>query len=218
MRLTKTNRITKIVLFVIIITIGILVFTKQSKNELDTNVMFTFVFNGCIWIILLFKELKNRAYSMTMMHWFFCIFFFSFAPAVQYAAGIFPWIWDRSDEILLRANILLTIWTTVVLFGIKIVQYKTNHRQKQFSILHWNGYYKVLPILTIINVLNCINRIRTIGIGNMMSRASNMGVTFSSYGSLSMMASGCFQAVSYFSVVLSIIQFRKKNLNIGYLS
>lgn len=217
MRIAKTNKGTKFVLFTIIIIIGILVFFKQSKISLDTNVLITFGINGFIWTILLFRELRNRAYSMAMMLWFFSIFFFSFAPTVQYAAGIFPWIFDRSDNILLRANILLMVWTISVLFGIKLVQYQMKRKYKKCRILYWKGYYKVLPILTIINIFNCINRIRAIGIGNMMARASNTGVVFSSYGSFSMMISGFFQAISYFSVVISIIRFKKNNLSIGYL-
>ena len=212
--MTKLKKYTDFFIMAIFCILAFLVFTKSSQYSQDKKVIITFLINGIIWIKLAYAEIKRRAYSMNSMHWIFSVFFFCFAPVVQYAYGKFPWIWDRSDNILIRANILLLIWTSVVLLGNKSAH--VNNKRKHMLIKQTIVTNRSLPILTIINIVNVLIRIKSIGLENIFARSTNTGVSFSSYGSLSMMISGVLQAIAYFATVLSILQFKRKNFYIIY--
>jgi hypothetical protein len=213
-RIVKKNTVTRITVLVVLCILGIIVFGESSLLNKELKIYFTFLINGVIWLVLLLAEIKKRAYSMEMMHWFFCLFFFSFAPAVQYSIGIFPWIYERTEDILFSANIYLLIWTIVVLIGKYLFKHKKNRKVTMPNYEDWADYKRILPWITVINILNCANRLRTVGITNMLSRATNSDINYSSYGSLSMMISQIFQAFAYFGVVLSIVKFKKNNMSI----
>lgn len=200
-------------IIILLCTIGLMIIKKISNYSLNRLVIYTFFLNGILWIYLFHKEIKKRAYSMAMMHWLFCIFFFCFAPTVQYFYNRFPWILERSDDILIRANLFLLCWTLAVVIGSKVVKQK----KKVIVVKRKINFFPLLPVLTFINIGNMIVRIKSIGIENMFSRATNSDVSFSTYGSLSMMISGSLQAAAYFAVVLSILKFRTKHKGIGYL-
>lgn len=100
----------KFIIFLIILILSIFSIVILSKSKTGNNnelLLSTFIFNGIIWLILFIREIKQRAYSLIMMQWLFCIFFFFLAPLIQYIVGYFPWIYKRDDNLLLRANILL---------------------------------------------------------------------------------------------------------------
>lgn len=211
----KNNKKTRALIVFILFVMGCLVYSKGNSRDLCIWVRFSFLINMICWIWILHIEIKKRAYSLNLMHWLFCVFFFAFAPLVQYSVGSFPWIWNRSDEILLRANILLFVWTVAVLCGNKLCTYKS--RREKIVLKKKTTIYAVLPCITLINVINAFMRVKTIGITNILSRATNTGVSFSSYGSLSMLVSQIFQAVSYFSVAISMCRYKKNKTRIGCL-
>ena len=79
MSIKKTNIIYMflILVFFLIIVLYSTASLKVVRN--DVLVVFTFLCNGTIWIALIIKEIKKRAYSISMMHWLFCFFFFFFS-------------------------------------------------------------------------------------------------------------------------------------------
>lgn len=83
MIINKKKKIELLIVFILCI-IGIFISKKKNQSSQNMIVVITFWINGIIWIHLLHKEISKRAYSMTAMHWLFCIFFFCFAPSVQY--------------------------------------------------------------------------------------------------------------------------------------
>jgi len=189
---------------------------SRGQRKLDLQVITLFVLNGIIWFWLLIKEVKRTAYSLKIMNWFFCLFFFALAPIVQYYANQFPWILLRTDSILYRANKLLLLWTVSVIAGIKLENYRQIHKRKRYrnqikKYTGWKGYERLLPFLTVVNLVNTVSRVLTIGISNLVSRGTNTGMVYSNYDSLSLLISQFIRGIAYFTVAISILQYQYQN-------
>ena len=98
-----------------------------NSSTYDMCVITTFIVNGLLIVFMLIAEVKRRPYSLVMIHWVFCLFFFFFAPLSQYITRGFPWGIEPSDDILLRANIICLLWTVLFSAG-----------------LHWENMHKLL--------------------------------------------------------------------------
>lgn len=209
---SKNIRIIYLISLILII-LTIMILSKMSNGNRNTSIIFTYLFNGCIWLFLLIREVKKRAYSLIMMQWLFCIFFFSLAPLVQYIVGYFPWINTRSDEILIRANLLLTVWTIAVQLGIYLGKYRKRHYGR-YIYRPWTSFSKLLPILTFFCFLNLIFRIITIGPTNMLFRETNKSMQIASNGSLSLFILNTIQALFYFTTAMSLVKYRQHHKTI----
>lgn len=204
---------------------------REKLRSLDGGVIATFAANGCVWFFLFAKELRKKPYSLVMLQWFFCLSFFFLAPVAQYFTNWFPWIAVRSDEILIRTNIVLFIWTISVLLGETLAKkrFKSSSNgikkclfPKIFSradIMSENGdrLESLLPVLSCINIIVMVVFVRQVGFMDLLSRSTRTDVRFSSAGTVSMMIGGMLQAACYFSVVISVNRFLKDNRKFIFL-
>ncbi len=209
---TKNKRIIYLVTLILMI-LAIMILTKMNNDNKNSSIIFTYLFNGCIWLFLFIREVKKRAYSLIMMQWLFCIFFFALAPLIQYIVGYFPWISTRPDEILIRANLLLTAWTIAVQIGIYLGKYRKRHYGR-YIYRPWTNFSKLLPILTFFCFFNLAFRIITIGPTNMLLRETNKSVQMASNGSLSLFILNTIQALVYFTTALSLVKYRLQHKTI----
>ena len=209
MRQKSKNKLIIYSVVFILLVLTIMILSKMSNGNKNRSIIFTYLFNGGIWLGLFVREVKKRAYSLIMMQWLFCIFFFALAPLIQYIIGYFPWINTRSDGVLIRANFLLTVWTVAVQSGIYLGKYGKRHYRK-YIYRPWNDYYKFLPYFTFFAFFNLIVRIIVIGPANMLFRDTNTGVSLSSNGSISMLIAQTTIALVYFTAILSLVKYRQK--------
>lgn len=218
MFILRKNRLSYFIIIVVLVALAVLTITNEDYQKYDMSIIMSLTINGFIWLRLLIKEIKKNAYSLKIMNWFFCLFFFSLAPMVQYYGSYFPWIGFRSDAILLRANKLLIVWTAALILGIKIGQCRNMVKIKHSKTIlgkwiGWKGYERLIPFLTGINTINTSIRILTVGAANLLSRSTNTGVRFSNYGSLSRLISVFIEGTVYFTVAISIIQYKYHKRN-----
>ena len=96
--------------------IGYIIYSNLFQN-LSLTVLLSFALNIILWSILFVKEIIHKSYSMKMIFSFFCIFFYGIAALIQYTNHHFPWVGSRSDDILFRANMLLTLYTVCCILG-----------------------------------------------------------------------------------------------------
>lgn len=216
--------------FLISIIVGVLlvltvsIAMREKSRVLNGNVLITFIINGSVWLYLFIREIRKRAYSLVMIQWLFCLMFFWFAPMAQYFANRFPWIIARSDEILVRTNLVLSVWTISVLFGEAFGNKKARLFSKRKAINNFENQFtgktniifeqtnrldKLLPYLTAINIIVMIVYLYQIGLVNLMLRLTKTGISFSETGTVSMMIANMLQAICYFSVVISADRFLK---------
>lgn len=195
-------------LMVVLVVIAFLSIPFDDFHRHNSLLLFTFTFNGVLWTMLLFNEVKRHAYSFKMMHWAFCLLFFFFAALVQYLCDSFPWIGERNDRILIQTNLLLTMWTGAVFSGEFLKgKFRQNNLMK-FSISEWHGFHKWIPVLTIISVLNLIYRIDSIGVMNLLSRSTST-IQYADSSSAALLIGKIVQSIVYFSSVFSILHWKK---------
>lgn len=203
------NYIVIFLIFEIFLSFFLVIISKIDQNKLNSNILFSFILNGGFWLLLFIYEIKERPYSLRMMQWLFCLFFFFLAPLIQYVVGYFPWIVTRSENILFRANILLSFWTVSVLVGNYFGTYfkkKKSHK----DLFRNKKTYSIITIgLTIISVLNLFYRFFKIGFINMLFRSSNTGVQLSSNASMSVVIEGIIRSLVYFNASFAVIRFRR---------
>lgn len=207
----KNRLIIHLIVFVLI-TLTIMILVKLSNNKKNNLLIFSYLFNGYVWLLLFIREVKKRAYSLVMIQWLFCIFFFELAPLIQYIVGYFPWIITRSEDVLLRTNLLLIAWTIAVQSGIYLGRYGKRHYCR-YIYKPWNNFSGILPILTIFCLINFLIRAITIGPANMIFRSTNTGISVSSNGSVSMLFSQTTLSLVYFTAILSLVIYHQNKKN-----
>ena len=221
--ITKNKRhIHYIGMYILIVMIGIMSLITIPIGNFERHnslVIITFLINGIIWFALLLAEVSKRPYSFRLMHWFFCLLFFFYAPVLQYAYDRFPWVAIRQDEVLVDSNLLLLFWTLAVLAGTKIrIKKGMGEKSKNsFIVVHWNNLDRIVPALTIISFLIFLYRVVTIGPQNLLARATSSGEEISGNSSLNMLIEHTMQAMSYFAASISILswkenQYKKRNI------
>lgn len=208
----KINK--NIYICILIVIVGIMTFLTVPVDDFKRDNIFviaTFILNGLVWITLLIKEIRRYSYSLLMMHWFFCLLFFFYAPLIQYANDSFPWINDRSDEVLLQTNLILLIWSVSVVLGKKFtVRWKRKTTTKENKICFWDNTDEKMMIITIINIIIMLYRVMTVGPQNLLSRASSRMV-LSDSSSLNMLIGHSMEALSYFAAAHSLINWKKNH-------
>lgn len=210
----KKLQILEIVLLLVLIFL--IMVPANMGRKVNAEIMFFFALNGVWWFVLFLRALKRNPYSLEIMHWVFFLFFFFFAALVQYLNDSFPWGVSLEDSTILKANMLLSVWTACVLAGEKISDKMVLKKRASYKVFEGERFFMPLLVMTLVNVWSVGFRIYEVGLWNVLSRGTNSGIRYVDYGSLSMLISECLQAVSYFSVVLSILSW-KKNKKARYL-
>lgn len=176
--------------------------------------MVTFLINGVLWTCLLLYEVSKHPYSFSVIHWTFFLLFFFFAAIVQYMNNEFPWIDYRSDSVLIRANLILTLWTFGVIVGQNtrtlMANRKSRLKEKLTSRIECNHIMATVAIAMIIALV----RVKTIGLSNLLSRGTS-SYSVSDNGAISMLIEKCMQATSYFSTAIIVLAYKKRKCGLG---
>ena len=211
----KHLQIAAVLLTLIIITVIVFVQNHITESH-EELVIITFAMNGLIWMFLLIKSLKKAPYSLEIMHWFFCLFFFFFAAITQYINGRYPWNAVLKTETFLKSNNVLLLWTCAVLIGMRFARNKKiSYSSRVFKKLE--DLHEKRIILTCLSCFAVATRVLMMGFGNMLSRSTVSGVRYVNDPSLNMMISGMLQASTYFAVLLSFLLWKKSKTAKNYI-
>lgn len=204
-----------LLLFLLFLTFMITV-ASQKIADRDSMVYITFTINGILWVAFLIKDLKDKAFSLSIIHWLFCIFFFFFAGMIQSMNSRFPWIGDYKDSDLIKTNIVLLLWTLCFRFGQNISNYSFSAKRKQISkngirsnSISWDGFESKVIALSICAIAITLYRIVFVGFRNLFSRATS-NVSISDNSSLAVLIDKFALATVYFAVVFSIYYLQHK--------
>ena len=213
-----------IVLFIVVffVTIG-----RQNSVNHSFLLYITFAINGLLWTCLLLREIGKHSFSLIMIFWFFCLFFFFFAGLIQTVNNKFPWIDTYSDDQLLITNCLLLLWTIMFQIGVLSSEkvyfsfgrfhsksYKDDN--DRYNVIADSDYMlKVLIVITVLTVLITVYRVRSIGLINLLARGTSAHAA-SNNASLSLLINKTQIAIVYFAVAISIYRYQI-NRKIGCL-
>lgn len=128
------NRVDKLVIFDIVVLLFVsLAFARLSFQNNNFLILFTYVFNGIIFLVMMNYSIYKYAFSLSFMHWMFLFFFMFFAPFIQYASNNFPWNYTFEESELLRANLIVLIWATCFIIVGFIKKPIKGANEKRFS-------------------------------------------------------------------------------------
>ena len=197
---------------IVIVVVSILLRNQNDISNCLLNYML-FLVNGLMWTILLIKSIKKYPFSLEIMHWFFCLFFFFFAALTQYINNDYAWGVLLDNQTILKCNICLFIYTFSVVVGAALFKNpKIFNGKSQEAVL---DIRKKAGCLTFISTISVAYRIKSCGFSNMLSRSTAQTVVFVSEPSLNMMICGMLTAVTFYGVIFSYIEYRKNKCAIG---
>lgn len=179
-------------------------------------IMITFLLNGVLWTYLLLYEVGKHPYSFSVIHWTFFLLFFFFAAIVQYMNNSFPWINYRNDDVLINANLILTLWTLGVVIGQYTRILKAEKRSRLKEKLNTNIECNNALVLVVVAMIIALIRIKTVGFFNLLSRGTS-SYSVSDNASISLLVEKCVQATSYFSTAIVFLTYKKRRCSIGVL-
>lgn len=134
----EKNRIkSNLLVIVFLLTIYVAPFLIKEHGKMDFVCSFSFLVNGLIFIIGIFKAKNRYTISIQLIYWLFMFFFMYFAPMIQYRLNDFPWEATVSDKEIIYANFIVFIFSIFFILGsffarkIKIIGFE------KLDITHW---------------------------------------------------------------------------------
>ena len=194
---------------VLVLLVGMLfiVIPWQNFYRRDLTVIATFALNGGVWGLLLFSELTKRAYSLIIIHWLFCFLFFFCIAFMQYMHGLFPWIGQRSDALILQTNLILFIWTAFVWMGYKFAIPKKTFSSSIPNVIRIPLW--LIVGLTTFTVINTIYRVTSIGFSSLLSRATAAVSYGGNSSAVGLLLGNSLRSFAFFAVVFALIYYRQ---------
>lgn len=158
-----------ILLFCIIILLDTSIVNKGTLNIFLFGLILFFS-----WIMLS-KTTSNVPYSLTMMHWFFVLFFYGIAGFKQYLANRYVYSPDVSEKIISYTVFLIIIWMIFYYLGSKVSKYKSTNNNaygiQKLLIKKLKLNYSFVVIFTIISVILTIIILTKLGFKSVLSRS-----------------------------------------------
>ena len=105
LRFLRVYALSGIVLFFFLF---VLVKTENMQHNLLAIALFAII--AAVSFFLYVKSVANYAYSLSMMHWLFCLIFYGIAGFTQYLTNRFVYSLQVSDDILLYALMAILLW------------------------------------------------------------------------------------------------------------
>ncbi len=208
--MTKSRILSLYVIAAILLSIITVIISSLEFVRNDVGCIASFILNGVIWIFLLMLELKKHAYSMKIIHWTFCIFFFFIAAIVQYGKNTFPWVGYRSDDRIFGANVLLLFWTFSFLIGTKIKLKKENIISAYLTEDYTLSETRI-KIITVLNFLILLWRIVQVGVSGLLKKSVIAEeISYGSDSSLALLIGKVLVSFCCFSTLISVFLSKRQ--------
>ena len=218
-----TDRLSKYVfvlgqelLVAILVMTFFVVIPVEGGAGVSPAVAVSFAVNGALWLSLLLREVRRRAYSLMLIMWTFFLLFFFFAALVQYLNGTFPWVDSLSESQVIATNLVLTLWTASIVLGKKCAEGVMAKRTNLVClgrprIMDCTRYVTVF-LLGI--VLIAAWRLWSVGLSDLWARSTSSSGLETESSSLSLLFSHGLQAVAYFCVAYLIFAAKQDRVNL----
>lgn len=179
------------------------VFLTISTNMSQTmrmDVVFSFILNGFLILILLINELNQRSASCVSMHYLFVYVFLFIAPVIQISSKYSVWGISYTQDEVFYTNIVICLW--IVFFKIGTFIVKNKCWTLNIKSFEWNIKVKYVRMAAILLFLITLYFIGHQGFVNLIGTG---GYIYSDSGSPVGMIINCSViALFTFVTVLSI--------------
>lgn len=164
------------VIGVVLLFFSIYILLNNKFNNIYFLNSIFFVLIGLFSFVLLIREVLRYSYSLTMMHWFFCLIFYGIAGFVQYLNGSFVYSLHLHEDKLLNILIITVIWMLFYYIATRVSN-KITYNEKRLKLenlinkkMKYN--YSFVIFSTIASVLISFFIINQAGLQSIFSRAT----------------------------------------------
>ena len=105
-----------IMLLLVAIT-GLLILASEQWVQTDWFVILSFCINILVFIFQLMLSLWARPFGLDFLFWLFNLFFFGFAPLLQYATNVYAWDLKPETHQIWQTNLLVLLWSFAYMVG-----------------------------------------------------------------------------------------------------
>ncbi len=167
---------------VFLIITGLVITNIGEKAQNDSFVVLTYFVNIVLFNWQLINAVKERPFSLNLMFWFFSLFFFGYAPLLQFFVKSNFWGISPTVDELVRTNIYIFVWSVFYMFGRRFFK-KPVRRELILSIrkkkpMLTDFVYSVnedaLIFMVVLSIASTLYFIATIGFSNMIFRSTNI--------------------------------------------
>lgn len=199
-------RLSSLLIALFVLAVIFLGLQQVAIGRSDALILLLFGIGIFFFLSCLLSELNKRPYSFQMIFWLFSLFFFGFAPLLQYLSDTFSWDLSPSENEILLNNVLILVWSLLFYLGVRLADRlpdrKTFRRQIRMDLPK-----RLLVMLVCLGIMSY--DLITVGLSNIFFRSTNTGVTSGS-SAIDLVLQNGLRNVLLFSVVLSIINIRRK--------
>lgn len=182
-KIEKKEFVARLILLILIVAYLLSFFVYGNEHEkVSFWIYISFVPTGIICIYELINDKLDV--SLNKMHWYFVLIFLVLSPISQIRSGYCPWRFSWSEGLILRANVIVLLWSIVYILAYKrVIKLKTKGEkrnakeiaEKDFSDKKRKGIRLLRSskiILLFISILSVILMIRIYGFNNLFIRGS----------------------------------------------
>ena len=204
LRFLRVYALSGIVLFFFLF---VLVKTENMQHNLLAIALFAII--AAVSFFLYVKSVANYAYSLSMMHWLFCLIFYGIAGFTQYLTNRFVYSLQVSDDILLYALMAILLWMFSFFLGsnLEITQSRGSLCRTLKAKIKPNYSFIVFSTITSVMIARYI--LWQGGLSSLFSRSTG-GMAFSrELQSETLLLSSLMRNFVLYSLVLSLVFSRR---------
>lgn len=116
--LANKKRLSFIIFMALLLTaVGICILYSAEHVQGNFWVIASFVLNTTLFTVQLLWAIWKHPFSFDMMFWLFSLFFFGYAPWLQYLSNVYAWSVQPTHAQVLTTNLLVLLWSVCYLVG-----------------------------------------------------------------------------------------------------
>ena len=191
---------------------AIFILRKPEADGLDLANRLLFVISFLLSSVMLMRSVVQHPYSLTTMHWFFCMFFYGVAGFLQYLSNNIIYELRISDGIMTQVILIIIIWQLFFLFGSrnkKSIRFFKNNIFKRIANTKMRSDYGFVLFATLISFVITVVLIIKGGFGFALSRSTGSAVFAQGSQAMTTLYTSVTQNMVLYGLALSIVYYKK---------
>lgn len=207
-KISKKIFLSIIGLLILIIVIGLIIVNSKEHVKNDKIIIASFMINILFSIFQLLNSIRKHTFSFDLMFWIFSLFFFGYAPLLQYYSNSYAWNLHPTNNEILIINVYIFIWYIFYSIGKKINLSQKKIIKKTILIKKYISHKNMLNFLLLISILITFYYLIFEGISGIVVRSTSINNELNSM--MSLLVTHVFHNWVLFTLVFFILEAKRK--------
>lgn len=203
-KISKRNFNSVIITAAIIAVVGSVILGSREHVQQDFGVVLSFSANIALFAALFIRSVRRHTYSFDMMMWLFSLFFFGFAPLLQYFTGVYAWGLKPTQAELIRTNLFILLFSVCFCIGKGLKRGRSHLSSTQDLKVKRDR----LRILLVLSGLVAVYHLRFIGFRNLLISATNFNEDLNS--TMGLLVTHVFKNIALFTAVMYMMKCKEQ--------